>query len=148
EWQRQLELALARVRRSGQPLSVIVIDVDGLKRLNDEEGHAAGDALLRRVSGRWLSALREIDYLGRLGGDEFAVILEGSDEPDAAVVLERLVGVLDADDNASAGTATWDGAEDGQSLTARADAAMYVDKRGRGRERAWPPRLADDRLAS
>jgi diguanylate cyclase (GGDEF)-like protein len=149
EWQRQLELALARVRRSSQPLSVIVIDVDGLKRLNDEEGHAAGDALLCRVSTRWSSALRETDYLGRLGGDEFAVVLEGSAEPDAAVVLERLLGVLGTDDSASAGSATWDGAEDGQSLTARADAAMYVEKK-RGRRGAIRPvlRLADERLAS
>ena len=148
EWRRQLELALARVRRSGVPLSVIVMDVDRLKQVNDNEGHAAGDALLRGVSACWASILRETDYLGRLGGDEFAVILEGADEREAMVVLQRLRDVLQAGESASGGLAAWDGAEDAGALVARADARMYVDKRDRGGARPSALRLVDDRLAS
>jgi diguanylate cyclase (GGDEF)-like protein len=139
---------MARVRRSGEPLSVIVMDVDGLKQVNDSEGHAAGDALLRGVSACWASILRETDYLGRLGGDEFAVILEGADEREAKVVLERLRDVLQAGESASGGLAAWDRAEDAGVLVARADARMYVDKRGRGGARPAALRLVDDRLAS
>jgi diguanylate cyclase (GGDEF)-like protein len=148
EWRRQLELALARVRRAGQPLSVIVMDVDRLKQVNDSAGHAAGDALLCRVTARWASILRETDYLGRLGGDEFAVVLEGTGELEAAAVLQRLRDVLGAGESASGGLAAWDGNEDAGALVARADARMYEDKRARGRGRPPALRLVDDRLAS
>lgn len=127
-WNRQLELALGRARRTALPLSVIVLDVDGLKAINDTRGHAAGDRLLRAITGRWAAAVREADLLGRLGGDEFGVLLEGADEDEAQDVVERLGAALGEGEAASAGSATWDGGEDGTSLLARADRRMYEQK--------------------
>jgi diguanylate cyclase (GGDEF)-like protein len=129
-WYRELELALARARRSGSSVSVVLLDVDGLKTVNDSGGHAAGDRLLRSVSSRWTATLRESDVLGRLGGDEFAVVLENADEPAARDVVERLAASLDQGQSASAGIAAWDGAESVDELVARADVAMYAAKRG------------------
>jgi diguanylate cyclase (GGDEF)-like protein len=130
-WNRQLELALGRARRSSLPLSVVVLDVDGLKAINDTRGHAAGDRLLRTITGRWAAAIRETDVLGRLGGDEFGLLLEGADEHEAEDVVERLGAALGADEAASAGSATWDGVEDSTGLLARADRRMYEQKQGR-----------------
>ena len=76
---RQLKLAMARCTRTGQPLSVVVMDVDGLKQVNDRDGHAAGDQYLRDISAAWAGTIRETDSLGRIGGDEFALLLEGAD---------------------------------------------------------------------
>jgi diguanylate cyclase (GGDEF)-like protein len=127
-WNRQLELALVRARRTNLPLSVVVLDVDGLKEINDTRGHAAGDRLLRAITGRWAAAVREADLLGRLGGDEFGVLLEGADEVEAEDVVERLGAALGEGEAASAGCATWDGGEDATSLLARADRRMYEQK--------------------
>ena len=128
-WYEHLAEALGRARRSGASVSVIALDVDGLKLVNDRDGHAAGDRLLREVGSRWSSALRENDVLGRLGGDEFAVVLEGADPTVAADVVERLAACLRDEHSASAGVATWDGVEDDTSLLSRADEAMYRQKR-------------------
>ena len=62
----------------GQPLSVLAIDLDGLKRINNTHGHAQGDRLLQRCAHAWNGALRDGDFLARLGGDEFLVLLPGS----------------------------------------------------------------------
>lgn len=129
EWYRQLDGAFARARRSGQPLSVVVLDVNGLKAVNDRHGHAAGDRLLRSLTSRWSSVLRGQDVLGRIGGDEFAVVLESATELDAADVVERLRASHADEQGAAAGIATWDGSEAPASLVGRADAAMYEDKR-------------------
>jgi diguanylate cyclase (GGDEF)-like protein len=135
EWHRHLELAMARASRSHQPLGVLLMDVDGLKRVNDDLGHAAGDDLLKCVASRWAATLRRTDLLGRLGGDEFAVVLEDTDEEAARLLIARLDAALDAHQSASIGIAMWDGAGDGSALVARADAAMYESKRGRNRLR-------------
>jgi diguanylate cyclase len=136
EWHRHLELAMARASRSHRPLGVLLMDVDGLKRVNDDLGHAAGDDLLKRVAARWAATLRRADVLGRLGGDEFAVVLEDTDEEAARLLIARLEAALDAGQTASIGIAMWDGAEDGTALLARADAAMYETKRARNGRRA------------
>ncbi|MBI5166076.1 MAG: diguanylate cyclase [Magnetospirillum sp.] len=81
---------MARLSRSGQPLSVIMLDVDHFKHINDDFGHAAGDATLVALAEAAGTLLREIDVLGRLGGEEFAVILPDTDLAAAAVVAERL----------------------------------------------------------
>jgi diguanylate cyclase (GGDEF)-like protein len=128
-WYRGLDEALARTSRSGRPLSVVVLDLDGLKEINDRNGHQAGDKLLVEVARRWASALRPTDLLGRIGGDEFAVLLEGADAAAAAAVIARLEQSLVSWHRASAGAAMWDGAEDGPSLVTRADADMYRQKR-------------------
>ena len=128
-WYRRLDEALDRARRSGRPVSVVVLDLDGLKEINDRNGHQAGDRLLVEVTRRWSSALRPSDLLGRIGGDEFAVLLEGADAAAAGLVIERLERSLVSWHRASAGAATWDGAEDGLALVTRADADMYRQKR-------------------
>lgn len=127
-WYARLDEAIARARRSGGPLTVIVLDLDGFKQVNDGEGHAAGDDLLRAVARSWSSVLREVDVIGRLGGDEFAVVAEGADTTAAVDIVHRLA---DAHPHrASAGFAIWDGAESADALVGRADTRMYADKRG------------------
>lgn len=128
-WYDHLTSVLAKARRTGAPVSVIALDVDGLKRVNDQSGHAAGDRLLREVTSRWSAALRESDLLGRLGGDEFGVILDGADATAASDVVARLTAGLRGEHTAAAGVATWDGEEDETSLLSRADEAMYRQKR-------------------
>lgn len=128
-WYERLDEAMARARRSGAPLTVIVLDLDGFKQVNDRKGHAAGDRVLCEVAKRWSSALREVDTLGRLGGDEFAAIAEGANEQAAASVVDRLVAASADVQAASAGFAVWDGLEGPDMLVARADTRMYEAKR-------------------
>lgn len=123
---------------SPEPFSVIMLDVDGLKQVNDARGHAAGDAVLKRVAGVLSANLRDADVVTRWGGDEFVLLLPGMDQV-GAVSLARRVGATlrDPDDAAGAisvsiGTASFpaDGSNAG-SLLASADRSMYVDKRQR-----------------
>jgi diguanylate cyclase (GGDEF)-like protein len=130
-WHDRLEHAMARSRRSGQPLSLILLDLDGFKKVNDDHGHAAGDQVLRDVSAGWLTALRETDLLGRLGGDEFGIILEDADRASAMTVIARLDDAITLPHRASTGLAVWDRNEDCAALLARADAQMYQHKRDR-----------------
>ncbi|MGQ9368867.1 sensor domain-containing diguanylate cyclase [Azospirillum sp. A39] len=81
---------LARARRRGEPLSMLVLDVDHFKRVNDRYGHAAGDEALRLIAGGCQRLLREHDVLGRLGGEEFVACLSGTTADEACVVAERL----------------------------------------------------------
>jgi diguanylate cyclase (GGDEF)-like protein len=131
EWYRQLDLAVVRAHRSEHALSVIILDVNGLKLVNDRDGHAAGDRLLRSISSRWAATLRESDILGRIGGDEFGIILDQAGEVTAAEVVDRLRAALDGDQSAAAGIATWDTVESAGTLVDRADEAMYRQKRAR-----------------
>jgi GGDEF domain-containing protein len=125
-WDSALEAALA----TGGQLSVIAIDLDGLKQVNDTDGHEAGDQLLRRACAVWGSRLRSGDIVARLGGDEFAVLL-----PEASLLTAQAVAArLGAGGVAcSLGIAAWDQRETAAELVARADAALYNAKRaGRG----------------
>jgi diguanylate cyclase (GGDEF)-like protein len=128
-WYERLDEARARADRSGRPLSVVVLDLDGFKEINDREGHAAGDRILRAVSAGWISVVREVDFLARIGGDEFGLLLEGTDEAASGEIVHRLRRVLPAGLRASAGIATWDGRRSMDALLARADERMYADKR-------------------
>jgi diguanylate cyclase (GGDEF)-like protein len=131
-WYDHLEHALARAHRAVAPLSLVVLDLNGFKQVNDRQGHAAGDRLLRTVSACWSSTLRDSDILGRIGGDEFAVILEHTDATTAAEVAARLRNSLSAADvTVASGIATWNRQEDATGLLSRADAAMYEQKGGR-----------------
>jgi diguanylate cyclase (GGDEF)-like protein len=114
----------------GREVTLLVFDLDGFKRVNDEHGHAAGDELLRWVAGVLRATLRAEDDVGRLGGDEFAAIVVGGDP---LFVMRRVVAALGERVPASAGVAVFphDGDTPGR-LHAVADASMYADKRRRG----------------
>jgi len=113
---------------------VMLMDLDGLKAVNDVEGHEGGDRLIRRATAGWSSALRETDFVARLGGDEFGALLPDCPEELALDVLERM---REATPSVawSAGVAVWDGEEHAGALVRRADALLYDAKRG-GRNRA------------
>lgn len=85
-----LRHAVARARRSGQPLSVVVYDLDHFKAVNDTYGHAAGDTVLRLSTAAVRGALRESDVLARVGGEEFTVLLEQTPQAGALELAERM----------------------------------------------------------
>ena len=129
-WDEELERTLSLSRRHGTPLCVVVLDVNGLKEVNDREGHRAGDDLLREAARLWEAQLRAEDFLARLGGDEFGVLVPGLRRAEAERIVRRLTEA-GAHLSASAGVAEWDGSETAAGLVHRADAAMYVAKRNR-----------------
>jgi two-component system cell cycle response regulator len=85
-----LDSELNRTRREGRTMSVLLVDIDRFKRINDTYGHAAGDQVLCEVSRRMRSLLRAYDAAGRYGGEEFLLVLPGADACSAQVVAERL----------------------------------------------------------
>ena len=87
-------MALARSARSGEPLALLIIDLDGFKQVNDGLGHDAGDKLLGEVTERFSMTVRRSDTLARLGGDEFALLAHGSDQAEAERMAERLLEAL------------------------------------------------------
>lgn len=86
---RLLEMAVARSVRYQWPFTLVIIDLDGFKELNDEQGHQAGDLVLRNLGDRFRQILRFGDNAARIGGDEFALILPETDPEDVAPLLER-----------------------------------------------------------
>ena len=130
-WYQALEAAIARSRRHGHPVSVLLLDLDGFKEVNDRLGHSAGDLMLRTIASHWSAALRDTDTLGRVGGDEFAALMEHAGEDAALDAIARMRGALPEGEHFSAGFATWDGEESVDELVARADFDMYADKRAR-----------------
>ncbi|MGC5171590.1 sensor domain-containing diguanylate cyclase [Microbacterium sp. DT81.1] len=153
-----IDAAIADAERSGDALSLVFLDIDGFKAVNDRLGHAAGDAVLREVAERLRNAVRADDILGRMGGDEFVVICPTADARAAASIAERLrsfsrhqieAGPEPLWVSASIGVATYspevDGRPSPQELLIRADAAMYESK-GSGKdnvshEQLQPPTL-------
>ncbi|MCW2996074.1 MAG: hypothetical protein JWQ18_3569, partial [Conexibacter sp.] len=133
-WDEELPRELARALRTGQPLSLAIIDLDRFKAYNDTHGHPAGDRLLRGVAAAWTERLRHTDVLARYGGEEFAVLLPGADPSAAREVAQSLRNAMPDAETCSIGVVTWDGAEGGDTLFARADAALYRAKDG-GRDR-------------
>jgi diguanylate cyclase (GGDEF)-like protein len=128
-WDRLTEREEARAARYGHAATVFMMDVDGLKRKNDIEGHPAGDALLRAVADAIRSVVRDHDVAARLGGDEFAVLAVESDVEDARGLSERLEAAFAAADvQLSIGTAYRDYRGGIEAATTRADAAMYERK--------------------
>ena len=88
--------AFGHARRDSHSLALLLIDGDHFKRINDEHGHAAGDAALRTYAHTFRGALRSGDALGRIGGEEFAALLPGCDEREAAIFGERLRAAIEA----------------------------------------------------
>lgn len=124
----------ARAARSGDDLSICMLDLDHFKSYNDTYGHPAGDDLLRRAVAAWSAALRPDTLLARLGGEEFGVILPGASPDAAEAVVERLRRVMPPEITFSAGIATWDGDEPIGEVVQRADSALYRAKSD-GRDR-------------
>jgi diguanylate cyclase (GGDEF)-like protein len=92
----RLHAEIARTRRADGEMSVLMIDVDALKRVNDSLGHVAGDQALCAVASRVLHTLRVEDLLARYGGDEFVVLAVGTDRCDAELLAERVRGAVEA----------------------------------------------------
>jgi diguanylate cyclase (GGDEF)-like protein len=145
------ELAVNRAAERHRPVSLLIVDIDHFKRINDRYGHAAGDEALRRIAQELGDAVREGDRVYRYGGEEFIVICEGLPHKAALLAGERLrlgissmvIGGIDMHITASVGVATSpkDGA-DLRSLFAVADARLYEAKfAGRDRVVGWraPP---------
>jgi diguanylate cyclase (GGDEF)-like protein len=87
----RLQLAVANCKRNGDKLAVLFIDLDNLKCINDVNGHAAGDFVLKEIASRMRSCLRAVDTVGRLGGDEFLVILPGVDSEASAIKIAEKI---------------------------------------------------------
>lgn len=142
---RRFEDEFERSRRTGEPLSVILIDIDEFKIINDTFGHAVGDVVLIEVVRRALDSLRSYDTFGRMGGEEFLVVAPGTASQTAERLTERLLeslrtlpvnsGEHDIMVTASAGVATLKEDDAGiDAMLARADEALYRAKdEGRNR---------------
>lgn len=87
---RLLEMSTARAQRYGWPFTLVIVDVDHLKEINDNDGHSAGDAALRAVADRFRNVLRFGDNAARIGGDEFALILPDTTRDQVPALLERV----------------------------------------------------------
>jgi diguanylate cyclase (GGDEF)-like protein len=151
--QQRLDVECERMRRTGSPLSVALIDLDHFKQVNDTFGHAAGDDVLAGFAQAAREALRETDIVGRWGGEEFLVLLPGTLPDEAAgKSLERLRQLLDTRELSaaapglrarfSAGIACAAVGESQEGLMARADKALYEAKAG-GRDRSCVAQPAD-----
>jgi diguanylate cyclase (GGDEF)-like protein len=136
---------MERAKRQQTDLCVGLLDLDYFKRFNDTRGHPAGDALLAEAATAWRDALRAgSDTLGRYGGEEFLVVLPAP--PDEALkTVERLRRLTPQHQTASAGIASWNGAEAVEGLVARADVALYTAK-ARGRDRSEMAAAPTDQL--
>jgi len=130
----------SRHERFGQASTLLILDLDHFKELNDEFGHTAGDSALVEVSRLLRRRLRECDHLARQGGDEFAVVLVGAGLDEAELVGHDVCGLIasaslgrpDRPVSASIGLAGIQPGDDASTLVSRADASMYRAKREGG----------------
>jgi diguanylate cyclase (GGDEF)-like protein len=135
----QVKHALSLAGRTGQKVALMYLDLDGFKQVNDTYGHEIGDRLLKEISARFKSELRESDTVARLGGDEFAFIIEYvKNNDDVSNVAEKIlmavkqatpINDLDIDISGSLGICIYpDNGEDAEELIKKADSAMYKAK--------------------
>jgi diguanylate cyclase (GGDEF)-like protein/putative nucleotidyltransferase with HDIG domain len=146
----QLDAEVSRARRNNQPLTVVVMDLDELKQINDRYGHLEGNRLLRDVAAALKNSCREYDYVARMGGDEFVVLFSGVKQAEAEQRVEEFrrvvagIGIQSFDKplSASVGIAHFptDGT-DAERLLAEADRLMYQQKRARKNNRASQSRV-------
>jgi len=137
-----LDKMLVQARRNSQPLSLIVIDIDHFKAVNDNHGHPQGDRVLQQIAGIAKRQARDTDMVGRVGGEEFVWVVPGADASFARIMAERLRQAIAVDSSiggvpavtASIGSAELDHADTALSLFARADKALY-DAKHAGRNR-------------
>jgi diguanylate cyclase (GGDEF)-like protein/PAS domain S-box-containing protein len=148
----QVGHALARHARLGQPVTVLFLDLDNFKTVNDSLGHAEGDRLLVEAARRLAVCARASDLIARLGGDEFAVLLEDAESEDDVLVFANRIGealsrpfILAGKEvfvNASIGIARSTRGEGSDELVRNADVAMYVAKtRGKGQHVLFEPQM-------
>lgn len=135
---------ISRAVRHGRPLTLLLLDVDGLKQINDRFGHAAGDLMLQGFSQRLQRAIRGSDLAARIGGDEFMVLLPECKLEEVKHVLARVDGLqLNYEGHiiscrCSRGWTDYRPGESAEQLMKRADAALYADKRA-AKPRAHAP---------
>jgi diguanylate cyclase (GGDEF)-like protein len=149
----RLEHELVRSDRGGEPVTVLFIDLDRFKLVNDSLGHLAGDQLLAAVGERLRGCVRDGDVCARLGGDEFAIVLAGASDPNAVAdrIIEALQQSFHIDGHevfvgVSVGIAT--GREEADILLRNADVAMYHAKQaGTGRRQRFEPRMHEALLS-
>ncbi len=133
--EQNLALEISRSGRHDYPLTLLALDLDGLKQVNDKHGHAAGDQMLKAFAGQLKKAIRSSDLAARVGGDEFVVILPECHPELVPRVLARLTGLdmtLDGTKIPIVFSAGWAGYQPGESptqLLERADRALYSNKR-------------------
>lgn len=130
------QLELNKVRRYGEALAVILIDLDHFKSVNDTYGHQAGDQVLRELAGILRSNLRDTDHVGRWGGEEFIVLAPNTDLEQASRLAEKLRAAIAGHAftevggrTGSFGVASHHDGDDEDTLTKRADACLYVSKK-------------------
>jgi diguanylate cyclase (GGDEF)-like protein len=143
----RLRQEVKRVCRYGPPASLLMIDIDYFKKVNDTYGHQAGDTVLAGVAGLIANKLRETDLIARYGGEEFCLLATGTEQPGAEILAARVCKLIEdaefehGDDHIrvtiSIGIGTWDASlkEDFEALIHRADSALYRAKAA-GRNRA------------
>jgi len=145
-----LERELWRCRRYGGELSLIMIDIDNLKEINDTYGHHAGDKVIRAVSKKIQECIRQIDTAARYGGDEFAVILPNTSLADATVAAERMVDNVryspltwkkdQINPSISIGLGQYDADADPEDAASSSDKALYMAKQaGKNTVRVFEP---------
>ena len=133
-----LEKELWRSRRYGGQISLIMVDIDNLKRINDSYGHRAGDKVIKKISSKIKQCIRQIDTAARYGGDEFAVILPNTSLDDAIVVAERMLETVGNSPitwkreqialSISVGLGQYDADTSPEDITSRSDEALYTAK--------------------
>lgn len=143
-WWREGERLCARALRTGRPLTLLALDIDRFKQVNDQHGHAAGDVVLRHFGSLATALLRSGDVIGRLGGEEFVALLPDTDGDTGVSVAERLLASVRATPCShggkaltytfSGGVAQYRAGDTLPVLVERADAALYAAKQA-GRDR-------------
>lgn len=137
---RELSRMIAFAQRYNAPASIVYIDVNEMKAINDEFGHAAGDAALLQVSRTLVETVRNTDIVGRLGGDEFGVLLVQTDQATAEHKAKQLAAAMGAHPlvwqgrsiplSIAYGVHSFDGSHNAGDAIDAADRAMYARKRG------------------
>ena len=135
----RLKTSIMRGQRQGMSFSIVLLDLDGFKMINDSFGHNIGDLVLNEVARRLKNSVRKMDTVARLGGDEFVIILESLEKEQAIHFADKLVSTIaepfllggnEIDVGVSMGIASYpENGQDCETLVNRADIAMYAAKR-------------------